>query len=233
MQNPYTLAGGIAPCSADEAWWVPLPFITSAAPARLQWAELSGCQSAAPLATLPANASGAAAAAWVKLNAQQYSFVRVQYSEPMWAALAAAARQTSSSSGGGGGGEAAVLSGVDLAGLLEDSYSLAEAGELGITPFLSLVAALGGRSPQEFEPWAVALPYLYKVNRLLVSGACGVAWRRFLTDRLLGPFLGGPAAAAGSTGNSSSKVPPAPALMTFSFLGNGSAAVPEAEQGVG
>lgn len=61
-------------------------YVVSDAPQQLKWTELKGCQSERPLLTLPSNTS------WVKLNAQQYGFYRVQYAPPgMWQELAAAA----------------------------------------------------------------------------------------------------------------------------------------------
>ncbi len=112
---------------------------------------------------------------WIKLNAGQLGFYRVQYSEDGWRLLAEAARWASGSdhvrlstkrwcSGLGivpsappsrplkallsdphrrsnatasGGGP--LLAGTDLAGLLEDSFSLAEAGQGNITRFLNLL----------------------------------------------------------------------------------------------
>ena len=67
---------------------------------------------------------------WVKLNADQLGFYRVNYPPQMWAALAAAA-----SRGGGDQG----LGPIDMAGLVEDSFALAEAGEIGIGTHLELL----------------------------------------------------------------------------------------------
>ena len=123
QQAPFTLGGGAAPCDAAAAWWVPVPYTTSEAPGQVKWAELNACQSMRPLlAQLPKGG-------WVKVNAQQYGYYRVQYSEELWAALAAAAAAVDANG-------FPVMSGVDLAGALDDSYALAEAGDLNITVFL-------------------------------------------------------------------------------------------------
>lgn len=63
---------------------------------------------------------------WVKLNADQLGFYRVNYPKRLWAALArGAARQE--------------LDSIDVAGLVEDSFALAEAGELSIKTHLELL----------------------------------------------------------------------------------------------
>ncbi len=68
----------------------------------------------------------------MKLNAGQYGFYRVNYTEPMWAALAAAASVAEGDTG-------AVLGSEDLAGLLDDAYQLSRAGQLSITVYLDLI----------------------------------------------------------------------------------------------
>ncbi len=69
---------------------------------------------------------------WVKLNAGQYGFYRVNYTQPMWASLAAAAAASESGAG-------TVLGSEDLAGLLDDAYQLSRAGQLSITVYLDLI----------------------------------------------------------------------------------------------
>lgn len=69
---------------------------------------------------------------WVKLNAGQYGFYRVNYTEPMWAQLATAV-------GGNGSIGGTVLGSEDVAGLLDDAYQLSRAGQLSITVFLNLI----------------------------------------------------------------------------------------------
>ena len=107
-------------------WWIPLPFISNTADT-LDWSsQLDTCVGghAATITTAPGTD-------WVKLNAGQYGFYRVNYTEPMWAQLATAAGV---STGGG-----TVLGSEDLAGLLDDAYQLSRGGQLSITVYLDLI----------------------------------------------------------------------------------------------
>jgi hypothetical protein len=70
---------------------------------------------------------------WIKLNAEQYGLFRVNYPDPLWERLAAAAALPPA------GNNPPAISSVDLAGLLDDSWALAEAFETPITHFLDLV----------------------------------------------------------------------------------------------
>ena len=67
---------------------------------------------------------------WVKLNAGQTGFFRVQYPLPLWGSLIRAAGQVSE-------GEPA-LPAIDFAGLLDDAWALNLAGRLPIHVFLNL-----------------------------------------------------------------------------------------------
>ena len=130
IQVPFTSQG---PGTCDPTnttgsppWWIPLPFITNTV-STLDWSiQLDTCTGghAATVTTAPGTQ-------WVKLNAGQYGFYRVNYTEPMWAQLANAAAV---SSGGG-----TVLGSEDLAGLLDDAYQLSRAGSLSVTVFLNLI----------------------------------------------------------------------------------------------
>lgn len=89
LQVPFTSQGpGICDptnTTGVPPWWVPLPFITSAS-SRLDWSkQLESCQGAEAVVELGSEQE------WVKLNAGQYGFYRVNYTQPMWASLAAAA----------------------------------------------------------------------------------------------------------------------------------------------
>ena len=68
----------------------------------------------------------------MKLNADQLGFFRVTYPAPVWAALARAAARSHRTHSQG-------LGPVDVAGLVEDSFALAEAGELSIRTYLELL----------------------------------------------------------------------------------------------
>lgn len=63
---------------------------------------------------------------WVKLNADQLGFYRVNYPKRLWATLARGTARRE-------------LDSVDVAGLVEDSFALAEAGELSIKTHLELL----------------------------------------------------------------------------------------------
>ena len=65
--------------------------------------------------------------AWVKLNAGQHGFYRVNYPQTLWSSLAAVANSTTSS-----------ITPADLAGLMDDSYALALVAATPIDNFLSL-----------------------------------------------------------------------------------------------
>lgn len=126
------------------------------------------------------------------------------------------------------------LSGADVAGLIEDAFALAEAGEEPFVHFLDLLLALRSRPAADYEPWAAALPYIYKLERLL---PCSTEWKAWVGGSLIRPYLKqNPAKAAGgsnSTGrDSSSSSNPAAAQLLFSFFPDG-ASVPAANQSIG
>ena len=131
LQVPFTSQGpGVCdPSNTTGAppWWTPLPFITPTAPDANWTIQLDSCtgDAAATISVGPGTE-------WVKLNAGQYGFYRVNYTEPMWASLAAATAVS-------GSGAGAVLGSEDLAGLLDDAYQLSRAGALSITVYLDLI----------------------------------------------------------------------------------------------
>ena len=67
---------------------------------------------------------------WVKLNAQQTGFYRVQYPQELWGRLTRVAGRVSAG--------VPILPPVDLAGLLDDAWALNLAGALPIHVFLNL-----------------------------------------------------------------------------------------------
>ena len=128
LQAPFTSQGpGICDPTntvGTPPWWIPLPFTTNIED-QLNWSiQLDTCVGAHS-ATINIDPG----TEWVKLNAGQYGFYRVNYTEPMWASLAAAAAAS----------EGTVLSSEDLAGLLDDSYQLSRASQLSITVYLDLI----------------------------------------------------------------------------------------------
>lgn len=212
----------------QSPWWVPVAFITGETaaqgeeantPGGIKWSELWGCRSDTPLTTLPsvpasdssttstATAGNINPLSWVKINAHQFGLYRVQYSQPLWDALITAA--TRKRAIGSLGDDLMLLPGVDLAGLLEDSFALADIGEQPLRTFLDLLSTLSLRPYSEATPWQSAVGHVYSIDRRLgggVGGGCRQEWRRWVRDSLLGEFL---------LGDSSGTKKP-----TFSFLNN-------------
>lgn len=107
-------------CDSTAAFWLPVALATADTPTgKPTWTEFSGCQSAAPVLQ-----NAASAGTWVKANAGQYGFFRVQYDEALWARLVAAAP---------------TLPPTDLAGLLEGQLGAGRGRGVGIDTFLNLV----------------------------------------------------------------------------------------------
>ena len=151
MQVPFTSQGpGICDptnTTGSPPWWIPLPFISNTVTTPDWSTQLDTCtgdftnddddddndddedddddDDAVRITVEPGTT-------WVKLNAGQYGFYRVNYTEPMWAQLATAVGANSS-------GGAPVLGSEDAAGLLDDAYQLSRAGQLSITVFLNLI----------------------------------------------------------------------------------------------
>lgn len=165
-----------APCDSTEAWWIPLSFVSSDAPATPKWAELNACQSLRPL--LPTLPKGG----WVKVNAQQVGYYRVNYAPELWAAIIDGMSEKD------GVTSAPVLRSVDVAGLLDDAFALSEGGiaDVGISTWLDLLRNLPKRPSIEYAPWAVTLPALYKVDDLV---PCQDAWRTFVRGSLIEPSM--------------------------------------------
>ncbi len=196
-QAPFSAAGP-APCDPTATWWVPAPWVSSEAPGAVRWGELNACAGLRPLATTaPARGGDAGAgdgAAWVKVNAQQYGYYRVNYSVEMWAALARGAAAADANG-------FPVMAAVDVAGLIDDAWALANAGDLDIVVALNALRPLAARPAGEAAPWLAALPRLYEAAD---RAPCGGAWRAWVARALLRPFIDAAAAA--------------PAPVAFSFL---------------
>ena len=129
LQVPFTSQGsGICDptnTTGSPPWWVPLPYVSNTLATQDWTTQLHKCNEEEAITV----SSGTN---WVKLNAGQYGFYRVNYTEPMWAQLATAVGVSS------GGGDT-VLGSEDVAGLLDDAYQLSRAGQLSITVFLNLI----------------------------------------------------------------------------------------------
>lgn len=199
QQAPFSLSEETQCDSLKALWWVPVAFVSSDGPTQAKWAELNACQSLRPLLALPKGG-------WVKVNAMQYGYYRVNYSPELWTALATAAAQKDVNG-------FPVLRGMDLAGLIDDSYALAKAGRVDIHPFLENIKALPSRLPTEYAPWSTALPYLYSIDRLV---QCKEAWRRYVSVSILDTFI------ANASGPIALPVGGVTPSLDFSFVGNAS-----------
>ncbi|KAK2080839.1 hypothetical protein QBZ16_000693 [Prototheca wickerhamii] len=169
LQQSLFGRGGVAACDPSEAFWVPVAMSRAANPDVHLWTDFSGCQSAHAVAQLAPDDR----ADWVKVNAGQVGLFRVQYDANLRARLLAAAPTPT-------------LPALDLAGLLDDAWALAGAGQQNITHFLDLLAALARRPTAALEPWAAALPRLYEVRAM---APCDALWRRYLAGTLFASVL--------------------------------------------
>jgi puromycin-sensitive aminopeptidase len=180
-QAPFSLAG-CGTCESTKAWWVPVSFVSSEAPTTTKWAEINACQSLRPL--IPALPKGG----WVKVNARQYGYYRVNYSPELWSTASIAAAQRDTLTG------YEIMRGVDYAGLIEDSYALTEAGMIDAPVFLETLKALPERPSTDLAPWSVALSALYAVDAVV---PCQESWRTYVLQGLLAPFMANTSTAAG------------------------------------
>ena len=181
-QAPYTLADGLGTCDFHHVWWIPISFVSSENPVTLKWGELNACQSLRPL--IPALPKGG----WVKVNARQYGYYRVNYSPELWSAATVAAGQRD------GVNAEPVMRAVDYAGLLEDSFALAATGTVPPSTFLGMMKSLPERRLSDYAPWSIGLDIAYRVDALT---GCQEQWRRFVRTHLLEPFQNNVSAAVG------------------------------------
>lgn len=111
-------------CDGEDLWWIPINYISSDSTTQVKWSELNSCQSLRPLTTLPKDG-------WVKVNAQQYGFYRVNYSPALWNRLKSAVGEKDLNG-------FHVMGGIDVAGLLEDSFHLAGIDSTSMDIFLDI-----------------------------------------------------------------------------------------------
>jgi puromycin-sensitive aminopeptidase len=160
------------PCQTENLWWIPTAYISSESATQVKWGELNSCQSLRPLTTISKNG-------WIKVNALQYGYYRVNYSPQLWGQLHNAAQQYDANG-------FPVLSGADLAGLLEDSFHVAGHGEVTMAVFLTFIETLGLRPVDDAGPWLTALPYMKKIDHLV---SCQKEWSRYVQSHILTPFI--------------------------------------------
>lgn len=158
-------------CDTENLWWIPISFVSSDSTTQIKWGELNACQSLRPLMTLPKNG-------WVKINAGQYGYYRVNYSPQLWSQLHDAVQQFDSNG-------YPLLGGVDVAGLVEDSFHVAGQG-ITMEVFLKFLQALHRRPVDEAGPWMSALPYIRRIDNLV---SCQKDWSNFVSSSILEPFI--------------------------------------------
>ncbi|KAL0050168.1 hypothetical protein WJX82_005668 [Trebouxia sp. C0006] len=184
-QVPFTSQG---PGTCDPTnttgtppWWIPLPFTTDSED-QLNWSiQLDTCVGGhAALINVDPSTQ------WVKLNAGQYGFYRVNYTQPMWASLAAAAAVSE-------GGAGTVLGSEDLAGLLDDAYQLSRAGQLSITVYLDLIRSLAQRAEPLVSAWLVGASPLVQIYQSLSmaegKASCAAEWATFVQQNISSPVV--------------------------------------------
>ena len=159
-------------CQTENLWWIPVAFVSSESASQMKWGELNSCASIRPLMTISKDG-------WIKVNAGQYGYYRVNYSPPLWGQLQEAAQQYD-------GNNFPVLSGIDTAGLIEDSYHVAGHGDTSMEVFLKLATNLRSRPVDDAAPWLVAIPLLRRVDHLV---SCHKKWNLYVSKEIMSPFI--------------------------------------------
>jgi len=159
-------------CQTENLWWIPTAFVSSDSATQVKWGELNSCASIRPLATI--GKSG-----WIKVNAGQYGYYRVNYSPQLWQQLNEAVQQYD-------GNGFPVLDGIDTAGLIEDSFHVAGHGDVTMEVFLRLATNLRSRPVDVAAPWLVALPLLQRVDHMV---SCRKQWSEYVGNKIISPFI--------------------------------------------
>lgn len=110
---------------------------------------------------------------------------RVNYSPDLWARLVTAASIPDAS-------DPRYIPDVDLNGLLEDAYALAEAEAIDITTFLDLAAVLPARAASReamVHSWTSAETHLSALYSALEDGECKAAMLDYVSNDVLGAFV--------------------------------------------
>lgn len=170
-QQKYSDSADI-PCQNENLWWIPTAYISSDSATQIKWGELNSCQSLRPLATIGKNG-------WIKVNAMQYGYYRVNYSPLLWSQLHNAVQQYDANG-------FPALSGIDVAGLIEDSFHVAGHGDVTMSVFLTFIETLGSRPVDDAGPWMTALPYIKKIDHLV---SCKTKWSTYVNSHVLAPFI--------------------------------------------
>ncbi|XP_043267317.1 endoplasmic reticulum aminopeptidase 2-like isoform X2 [Venturia canescens] len=145
-------------------WYVPLSYYTDKEPEKLHnvWMNMSDVTF-----EISENVE------YIKCNINQSGFYRVAYPEDMWNVIIETLMKNHTK-----------FSPVDRANLIDDSFTLCEAGELNATIPLRLSLYL--LNERDYVPWATALGYLHSWKEKLNASS---GYKRYLAylKRLLGP----------------------------------------------
>jgi len=159
-------------CQTEDLWWIPIAYVSSDSATQVKWGELNSCASIRPLVSIGKEG-------WIKVNAGQYGYYRVNYSPALWRQLHDAAQQYDANN-------FPVLSGIDTAGLIEDSFHVTGHGGVEIDVFLEFAKILRARPVDDAAPWLVAIPLLQRIDHLV---SCQKNWSKFVAKEILFPFI--------------------------------------------
>jgi hypothetical protein len=171
---------------SEEEWWIPL-WVKGDGEASRRLIPLAG-RTSDPFPLAPVSFSGG----YVIGNAGRSGFYRVAYDAADLTALAGAV----GTRGIGGAAQPGSVSGVDLAGTLDDLWALGRLGDCeALSSFVRLARAVadhgeatpaGDLTGDALGPWKVLLGHLLSAHRLAVSASSPVATPiKDLLDRLV------------------------------------------------
>jgi puromycin-sensitive aminopeptidase len=110
---------------------------------------------------------------WMKLNAHQVAFVRVNYTPELWLELSEAVVRNE-------------LGVIDRFGLLDDALALSKSGRLATTYLLSLVAA--SKNEDHFICWVAIVRALHSLSLLLNGSPANQPFEEFGRNNILRPI---------------------------------------------
>ena len=151
------------PGEDSTIWEVPVS-VAAQGGAEAEAQLLSGREGTVTLEPAPAQGDG-----WVKVNARQTGFYRVQYTDREWGRLIPAV-------------ESLELPAADRLGLQSDAYALARAGLIPAVQFLDLARAY--RNEQEYTVWADMTIGLRQMSFLLSEEPFEEQYQRFARELL-------------------------------------------------
>ncbi|XP_047485886.1 glutamyl aminopeptidase-like [Penaeus chinensis] len=151
--------------SADDSpfgyrWDIPVTFITDRSPREQVWFEK---EMEKVTFNIPSGTS------WVKLNVGQFGYYRVNYEASMWQDLIDLLLN-----------DHEVLSPTDRSSLLNDAFSLADAGKLPYPTVLSLVAYM--KRETHYIPWKTVTVQLSTLGRLLRQTKAYPYFRKYVVN---------------------------------------------------